>query len=143
LKAITYVNYGLPDVLQLQQVPKPVPKANEMLVKIYASSINSWDWDMLIGKPWLSRMLSGIFKPKYNILGADIAGVVEEVGTGIKKFKPCDEVFGDIANAGFGAFAEYAIAPEKLLAKKTEWLSFEQAAALPHAGLPALQGLCY
>jgi NADPH:quinone reductase-like Zn-dependent oxidoreductase len=143
MKAILYSQYGTPDVFHCTEVGIPVPKENEVLVKVHASSINSWDWDMLIGKPWLSRMFSGIRKPKYKILGADVAGVVEAVGNSVKNFNPGDEVFGDNAGGGFGAFAEYVAVPEKLLAKKSAKMSFEQAAALPQAGLLAMQGLRY
>jgi NADPH:quinone reductase-like Zn-dependent oxidoreductase len=143
MKAIIYTQYGTPDNLQLKEVDKPTPKQNEVLVKVFASSVNSWDWDMLAGKPLLARMFSGLRKPKYRILGADVAGVVEAVGKNVKSFRPGDEVFGDNAGGGFGAFAEYVTAPEKLLAKKSLKMSFEQAAALPQAGLLALQGLRY
>ncbi len=118
-----------------------MPKKNEVLVKIFASSINSWDWDQLQGKHFIVRLIGGLFKPRYNILGADMAGRVEAVGKKVKEFQPGDEVFGDIAGNGFGGFAEYVAVPEKLLAKKSPAMSFEQAAALPQAGLLALQGL--
>jgi NADPH:quinone reductase-like Zn-dependent oxidoreductase len=143
MKAIVYTNYGTPAEFQLREIDKPLPKANEVLIKVHASSINSWDWDMLIGKPYLVRLMFGWFKPKCKILGADVAGVVEAVGSSVKDFKPGDEVFGDIAGAGFGAFAEYVCAPEKLLAKKSPKMNFEEAAALPQAGLLAMQGLRY
>jgi NADPH:quinone reductase-like Zn-dependent oxidoreductase len=143
MKAIVYTQYGTPDNLHLQEVNKPVPKENEVLIKVHASSINSWDWDLLKGKPLLVKMIGGLFKPKHQILGADIAGVVESVGADVKDFKPGDEVFGDIAESGFGGFAEYVCTKEKLLAKKSPAISFEEAAALPQGGLLALQGLHY
>jgi NADPH:quinone reductase-like Zn-dependent oxidoreductase len=143
MKAIVYTQYGSPDVLELKEVDKPVPKENEVLIKIVASSVNEWDNGLISGKGLLTRLLGGLFKPKNKILGADVAGVVEAAGSNIKNFKPGDEVFGDIAGAGFGAFAEYVCAPEKMLAKKSPKMSFEQAAALPQAGLLALQGLRY
>ena len=143
MKAVVYFNYGTPDVLQLAEVPKPVPKENEVLIKVHAASVNEWDYGLIRGKGLLTRLLGGLFKPKNKILGADIAGVVEAVGNKVKYFKPGDEVFGDIAGAGFGAFAEYACTPEKFLAKKSSAMSFEQAAALPQAGLLAMQGLRY
>jgi len=143
VKAIVYTKYGPPGVLQLKEVDKPAPKKNEVLVKVVASSINSWDYDLLEAKGFLSRLLSGWFKPKHQILGADIAGVAEAVGENVKTFKPGDEVFGDIAGAGFGGFAEYVSVPERLLARKSAAMSFEQSAALPQAGLLMLQGLRY
>ncbi|MBX9782671.1 MAG: NAD(P)-dependent alcohol dehydrogenase [Chitinophagaceae bacterium] len=143
MKAVVYTNYGSPDQLHYTEVKKPVPKPNQVLIKVVASSINSWDGDLLRGKPFLVRMFGGLFKPKQKILGADIAGIAEAAGSDVKNFKPGDEVMGDIAGAGFGGFAEYAVAPEKLLCKKPKQLSFEQAAALPQAGLLAIQGLRY
>lgn len=143
MKAIVYTQYGSPDVLQLKEVEKPATKENEVLIKVVASSVNEWDNGLISGKGLLTRLLGGLFKPKNKILGADIAGVIEAVGNNIKDFKPGDEVFGDIAGAGFGAFAEYVCAPEKMLAKKSPEMSFEQAAALPQAGLLAMQGLRY
>lgn len=143
MKAVVYTKYGSPAVLQLQEIEKPIPKENEVLVKVYAASVNSWDWDLLKGKPFLVRIIGGLFKPRHKILGADIAGTVEAIGNDVKDFKPGDEVFGDIAGSGFGGFAEYVAVPEKLLAKKSQVMSFEQAASLPQAGLLALQGLRY
>lgn len=143
MKAIVYTKYGSPDVLQLKEVEKPATKENEVLIKVVASSVNEWDNGLISGKGLLTRLLGGLFKPKNKILGADVAGVIEAVGNNIKNFKPGDEVFGDIAGAGFGAFAEYVCAPEKMLAKKSTEMSFEQAAALPQAGLLAMQGLRY
>lgn len=143
MKAIIYHNYGTPDELKLVELDRPLPKPGEVLVKVYAASINSWDWDLLCGKQLLLRIIGGLLKPKHKILGADIAGVVEAVGSNTNGFKPGDEVFGDIAGCGFGGFAEYVSVPEKLLAKKSPAMSFEQAAALPQAGLLALQGLLY
>ena len=143
MKAIVYTKYGSPDLLELKEVDKPVPKENEVLIKIVASSVNEWDNGLISGKGLLTRLLGGLFKPKNKILGADVAGVIEAAGSNIKNFKPGDEVFGDIAGAGFGAFAEYVCVPEKMLAKKSPRMSFEQAASLPQAGLLAMQGLRY
>ena len=143
MKAVVYTKYGSPAVLQLQEIEKPIPKENEVLVKVYAASVNSWDWDLLKGKPFLVRIIGGLFKPRHKILGADITGTVEAIGNEVKDFKPGDEVFGDIAGSGFGGFAEYVAVPEKLLAQKSQVMSFEQAASLPQAGLLALQGLRY
>lgn len=143
MKAVVYTKYGSPGVLQLKEVDKPTPKENQVLVRIYAASVNSWDWDLVKGKPFLVRIIGGLFKPRHKILGADIAGKVEAVGRNVKDFKTGDEVFGDIAGSGFGGFAEYVAVPEKLLARKSPAMSFEQSASLPQAGLLALQGLRY
>ncbi len=139
MKAIVYTEYGPPDVLQLKEVTKPTPKDDEVLVKIQAASVNALDWHLLTADIFLVRLMGmGLFKPKNPILGADIAGRVEAVGKNINQFRPGDEVFGDI---GHGGFAEYAIGKEKYLAHKPANLSFDQAAAVPVAGLTALQGL--
>ena len=143
MNAVIYTKYGGPDQLHFGEKAKPVPRKNELLIKVKAASINSWDADLLRGKPFLVRLLGGLLKPTHKVLGADISGIVEETGSEVKNFKPGDLVFGDIAGAGFGGFAEYAKAPEKLLAKIPPGMSFEQAAALPQAGLLALQGLRY
>jgi NADPH:quinone reductase-like Zn-dependent oxidoreductase len=143
MRAIIYNHYGTPDAFQLADVPQPVVRDNEVLVKIHASSINSWDWDLLKGNPFLVRVIGGLFSPRHKILGADIAGVVEKVGNNVRDFKPGDHVFGDIAGAGFGGFAEYVAVPEKLLTLKSPAMSFEQAASLPQAWFLALQGLRY
>ncbi len=141
MQAIVYHHYGSASRLRLEEVQKPVPAENEVLVRIHASSINSWDWDLLTGKPYIYRLMFGLLRPKYNIIGSDIAGTVEATGKQAKLFKPGDEVFGDISGNGFGAFAQYAAVPEHLLARKPAKMSFTDAAALPQAGVLALQGL--
>ena len=143
MKAIVYTKYGSPDVLQVKEVEKPTPKDNEILIKVHAASINSWDWDMLTGKPLEYRLLSGLLKPtKTKILGCDIAGRIEAVGTNIKQFHPGDDVYGDLCEGFWGGFAEYACARENELTLKPAGMTFEEAAATPQAGLLALQGLC-
>lgn len=140
MKAIVYTRYGPPDVLQYKEVTKPAPKDNEVLVKVHAASINSWDWDLLRGKPILFRFW-GFLKPKYTIPGGDIAGQVEAVGKDAKQFQPSDEVFGDLCACGWGGFAEYVCADESALALKPANMAFEQAAAIPQAAVMALQGI--
>lgn len=143
MKAIFYQQYGSPDVLKLKEVDKPIPKDNEVLIKVYASSINSWDWDLLTGKPYLYRLLFGIIKPKLTILGADIAGRVEAIGKNVKQLHPGDEVFGDISGCSWGGFAEYVCASENVLTHKSVHMTFDEAAAIPQAGVLALQALRY
>jgi len=138
MKAIVYEKYGPPDVLQLREVEKPTPKDNEVLVKVHATSANYSDWAFVRGKPLLRLMTGGLLKPKHKILGDDIAGRVEAVGRNVKQFQPGDEVFG-ISN--FGAFAEYRCVNEDKLVLKPANISFEEAAAIPVAAIPALQGL--
>lgn len=138
MKAVVYTQYGPPEVLRLQEVAKPVPGDEQILVKIQAVSVNRSDWEGLIGKPWYAR-LGGLFKPGQQILGSDIAGRVERVGKNNTQFQPGDEVFGEIGY--HGGFAEYVCVRGKALALKPAGLTFEQAAALPQAAVIALQGL--
>jgi len=142
MKAIVYTKYGSPDVLQLKEVEKPTPKDNEVLIKVHAASVNSWDWDLLRGTPFVNRLMFGLLKPKI-ILGCDIAGRIEAVGQNVKQFQLGDEVFGDLSGCGWGGFAEYVCAHENALALKPASMTFEEAAAVPQAGLLALQGLRY
>jgi NADPH:quinone reductase-like Zn-dependent oxidoreductase len=143
MKGVVYTKYGSPDVLQLKEVEKPIPKDDEVLVKVHATSINSWDWDMLTGRPLEYRLFFGLLKPtKTNILGCDIAGRIEAVGRSIKQFRPGDDVFGDLCEGSWGGFAEYVCARENELSLKPASMTFEEAAATPQAGLLALQGLC-
>ena len=141
MKAIVYAEYGTPDVLQLKEVEKPAPKANEVLVKVHAASVNDWDWGLLTGTPFMNRLLFGLQKPKIKILGSDIAGKVEAAGINTKQFHPGDDVFGDLSGCGFGGFAEYVCARENALRLKPGSMTFEQAAAIPQAAVLALQGL--
>lgn len=138
MKGIVHTRYGGPEVLQLADVPKPVPKADEVLVKVAAASLNPLDWHYLRGEPWLLRLLDGaLLKPKVQVLGADFSGRVEAVGENVTQFRPGDEVFG----ASRGSFAEFVGGREDRVARKPATLSFEEAAAVPIAALSALQAL--
>ena len=141
MKAVACPRYGSPDVLELRDITKPTPKTNGVLIKVYASSVNASDWRLMRANPFLVRLTEGFSKPKHPVLGSDVAGRVEAVGTNVTQFEVGDEVLGDLSGAGFGAFAEYAVAPESVLIHKPAALSFEQAAALPMAAVTALQGL--
>jgi len=142
MKAIVYHKYGSPDVLRMEDIPKPIPGDDEILINIYALSINSWDWDALTGKPFEYRFLNGLLKPKSTTLhGCDIAGKVEEIGKNIKRFRIGDEVFGDLSEGGWGAFAEYTCACENQLILKPSAMTFQEAACLSHGGNLAVQGL--
>jgi len=142
MKATVYTEYGPPEVLRLQEVERPTPKDDQVLVKVYAASVNYPDWAFVRGEPFMVRLTgAGLLRPKNTILGADIAGRVEAVGSNVKQFQPGDEVYGDMSGCGFGGFAEYVAAPEHALAPKPVNISFEQAAAVPMAGVVALQGL--
>jgi NADPH:quinone reductase-like Zn-dependent oxidoreductase len=143
MKAIVCTKYGSPDVLQLQEVARPAPKDDEILIKIHAASINSRDWRMMRANPFFIRLMPGGFlQPKNKILGADVAGRVETIGSNVKQFKPGDEVFGYLPSAtGRGTFAEYVCANEKAITLKPANLTFEQAAAVPVAAMTALQGI--
>ena len=136
MKAILYCEYGSPDVLKFEDVEKPVPNDNQVLIKIRAASLNALDAYM-IRDAWLNRLIFGLRKPRDTRLGRDVAGVVEAVGKNVTQFRPGDEVFGICR----GALAEYAVTPERALVMKPPNVPFEQAASVPLAGLTALQGL--
>jgi NADPH:quinone reductase-like Zn-dependent oxidoreductase len=140
MKAAVYTRYGPPDVVQIADLEKPVPKDNEVLIKVYAASVNPADWRLLRGVPHIFRILFRLRKPtskEPGRLGHDVAGRVEAVGRSVAQFKPGDEVFG----ACVGSLAEHACASETRLALKPDNLTFEQAAAVPVAAITALQGL--
>ena len=142
MKALIYEKYGPPEVLQLQEVEKPIPGDDEVLVKVHAASINSRDWRLMRAKPFFIRLMAGgLLKPRNPILGADASGRVEAVGCAVRQFQPGDEVFGCLSRHGGSTFAEYACAAEEEIVLKPANLSFEQAAAVPLAALTALQGL--
>jgi NADPH:quinone reductase-like Zn-dependent oxidoreductase len=141
MKAVVYSQYGLPHVLEIKEVEKPTPKSNEVLVKNFASSVNSFDWDLVRGKPAIYRLMFGLFKPQNTIIGIDVAGTVVAVGENVTRLKVGDAVFGDASPCGFGAFAQYVCVSENLLALKPEGISFEEAGSLPHSAVLALQSL--
>ncbi len=139
MKAIVRDVYGPPDVLKLEEVDRPTPKDNEVLLRVHAASLNASDWEILRGKPLYGR-LWGFFTPKIRILGSDVAGTVEAVGPKVTRFSSGEAVYGDIMGS-WGGFAEWVCAPEDMLRHKPESMSFEQASALPQSGTIALQGL--
>ncbi len=131
----------MPNVLEIGEVAKPIPNDNEVLVKIHSASINDWDWGLVRGKPFVIRLFYGLKKPKINIPGVDISGKIEAVGDKVSSFKIGDEIYCDLSDSGCGGFAEYVCVPEKILSKKPSNMSHNDASALPHAVLLALQGL--
>ena len=137
MKAITYHRYGSPDVLEYEDIEKPAPGDNEVLIKVRAASVNPFDWHFMRGSPYFLRIVAGLRKPKMTRLGVDVAGQVEAVGRNVTQFKPGDEVFGVCREA----FAEYARASESSLVMKPGNVTFEQAASVPVAAITALQGL--
>jgi NADPH:quinone reductase-like Zn-dependent oxidoreductase len=137
MKAIVYREYGPPDVLKLEDIEKPIPKDDEVLLKVRAASANPVDWHFMRGLPYLVRIAAGLTKPKRTQLGMDVAGEVESIGSKVTQFKPGDPVFGSC----HGAFAEFACASETKLAIKPQNITFEQAASVPVASYTALQGL--
>ena len=138
MKAIVYTRYGPPDVLQFQDVPAPTPAADQVLIKLYAASVNPLDWHFMRGKPLFVRLMSGWLTPKIKVLGCDVAGRIEAVGKNVKQFQPGDHVFG---GKGLEGFAEYVCATEDRFVLKPANISFEHAAAVPVAAITALQGL--
>lgn len=138
MKAIVQDAYGSPNALKLENVDEPIPQDDEVLVRVHASSVNPYDWHLMRGKPYLARTQVGLLRPKHPIPGADMAGRVEGVGKDVTEFRPGDEVFSE---AGSGAFAEFVCVRTDRLALKPSNVSFELAAAVPMAGLTALQGL--
>jgi NADPH:quinone reductase-like Zn-dependent oxidoreductase len=137
MKAIVINQYGSADVLELKEINKPVIKPNEVLVRVHAAGVNAGDVFCMRGSPWLARFSVGLPKPKDYVLGWDMAGVVEAIGADVADFQVGDEVYA----ACDGAFAEYVAVAEEKVAPKPANLTFEQAAAVPTAGITALQGL--
>lgn len=137
MKAFVQDRYGPPDVLELQEVARPEPRAGEVLLRVHASAINQADWIALTGKPYPARLAFGLLRPKQRIPGIAVAGRVEAVGAGVTQFKPGDDVFGEVQSA----YAEYVCVPQGRIWSKPVNLTFEQAAAVPVSGMAALQGL--
>ena len=138
LKAIVYHRYGSPDELRLEQVPEPqLERDDHVLVRVHATSINSWDWDLLRGRLMVGR------RPRHPVMGADVAGRVEAAGAAVTRLRAGDAVYGDVSGCGWGGLGEYVCVPERALAAMPAGLSFEQAAAVPQAGVLAWQGLRY
>jgi NADPH:quinone reductase-like Zn-dependent oxidoreductase len=141
MKAFIYEKYGPPETLRMADVDKPAPDADQVLVKVLAASVNAADWHVLRGKPLFSRATLGLLRPRHKILGVDIAGRVEAVGSGVTRFRPGDEVYANLLDHGYGGFAEYVSVPVAVVSLKPASLSFEEAAAVPMAAVTALQGL--
>jgi NADPH:quinone reductase-like Zn-dependent oxidoreductase len=141
MKAFIWEKYGPPQLLRLADIEKPAPAADEVLVRVLAASVNPADWRSMRGKPLFSRLTLGLLRPKHKVLGGDIAGQVEVVGPSVSQFKPGDEVYANLLDHGYGGFAEYVSVPVDAMWSKPENLSFEEAAAVPMAGVTALQGL--
>jgi NADPH:quinone reductase-like Zn-dependent oxidoreductase len=138
VKAVVYDRYGPPEVLRVEDVPVPSPAAGQVRVKVLATSVNLSDWECLRGSPAYAR-IGGLRSPARRVLGSDIAGVIDEVGDGVTRFRIGDEVYGDNL-ALMGGFAEYAVAAASSLAHKPDGLTFAEASTIPQAGAIALQG---
>lgn len=142
MKAIICTKYGPLEALKLVDIPKPIPGNKEVQVKIHASCVNFNNLAYISGKPWFARLMGvGLFKPKCQRPGDDLAGHVEAVGRDVRQFQPNDEVYGNLALRGYGAFAEYVCAPEEAIALKPVNSTFEEAAAVVQAGVVALRAL--
>jgi NADPH:quinone reductase-like Zn-dependent oxidoreductase len=138
MKAIVYEKYGSPDVLELKEVAKPSPKDNEVLIKVYATTVNPIDWKFRGGKMFPIRLMSGLIKPKANILGVELAGEIESAGKDVKLFKEGDQVYG---GGRSGAYAEYITLRQENVALKPSNMTYEEAAAVPIGAISALQCL--
>lgn len=141
MRAAVFSRYGSADSLELKDVEIREPGPGEVLVRVRASSINDWDAGRLAGRPYFTRLFTGLFRPRNRTLGCDVAGTVERVGADVGRFEPGDAVYGDIHAAGFGAFAEYVCVDQNALERKPASLTFEEAAAVPHGATLAWQGL--
>ena len=140
MRAVRYERYGGPERLRLVELPTPQPGPGEVLVRVRAASLNSWDWDLLRGRPFIAR-IGGLFRPRLPVLGADVAGEVVAVGDGVTNLRVGDRVHGDLSGARWGGFAEFVGAPATDLRTIPDGIGFVEAAALPQAGGLALQGL--
>jgi NADPH:quinone reductase-like Zn-dependent oxidoreductase len=141
MMAVVADRYGTPEVLRLEEVTRPTPKADEILVRVRASSINTADIDNLRGRPWIARLGTGLRRPRAKTPGLDIAGVVEDLGPEAARFEVGDAVWADLFSSGFGAFAEYVCVPEAALAPIPDGVDFERAATVPHSAVLALQAI--
>ncbi len=141
MQAVVREQYGSPAMLRLETMQKPTPKPGEVLIRVHAASPNAADLHLLRGQPFMLRLIYGLFKPKIRVLGTAVAGRVEAVGAGVTRFYKGDAVFADLSGCGLGGFAEYACTPEGVLARMPANVSFAQAAAVPLAGVTALQAL--
>ena len=140
MKAMDWQAYGAIEQIKIIEIDTPIPKAKEVLIRVYAASINSWDWEIIQGTPWVNRVEHRLTS-NYDILGADVAGRIEAIGSAVSRFKVGDEVYGDLSRCHWGGLAEYVTADQNALYPKPNNITFKQAAAVPQAGLLALQGL--
>ncbi len=141
MKAAVRDRYGDVDVVELREVPRPEPSADEVLVRVAAASVNRADLDLIQARPWFARAFLGIRRPRSPRIGCDVAGTVEAIGPGVTRFSAGDRVFGDLYPFGGGSFAEYACAPQRAFLPVPDGMSFEDAATIPHSGILAMQGL--
>lgn len=141
MKAIVCHRFGPPEQLRMEEVPVPALKQDQVLVRVHATTVNDYDWSMVTGRPRIYRLFFGLLRPRRPIPGMELAGTIEALGPGALQWKVGDAVFGDVSNGGLGTFAEFVAVPATELRRIPEGLSFEQAAAVPHALELAYQGL--
>lgn len=143
MKAWLWERYGPPEALRLGEVDEPQPRADEVLLRVRAVSVNVADWRSMRGKPLFSRATLGLFRPKHKILGVDVAGTVESAGSRVTRLSPGDEVYCNLLDHGYGGFAQYVAVPQDVTSLKPASLSFEEAAAVPMSAVTALQGVLH
>jgi len=140
VKAVVFTRYGSPNELKLENVAKPAPRDDEVLIRVRAVSLNDWDLGALAGRDVVNRLIFGVMRPKKQILGSDVAGTIEQIGSSVRELRVGDDVFGDLSGT-WGGLAEHVCAREEALVKKPPSMTFEQAAAIPQAAMLALQAL--
>ena len=141
MKAVKLNTYGLPEALRIEEIEQPVPKPDEILIRVHSTAVNDYDWAMVRGKPYLYRLLFGVFKPRSAVPGMEMSGIIVSTGDNVTDYKVGDAVYGDTSEFGFGTYAEYVCVNQRAVIGKPAKMSFEEAASISHAAMLAMQGL--